>query len=133
MNLSTDYSSRPGPSRKVKSEAAIEAVYSLVLKNRRLTLQYIEETLEISCGSANTSTSDNLGMSKHEQARCMPRMFTADMKKFRREFQQLLQRYQEDFLAKIVTEDETRVHHFDPLSKQQSRQWKSAGSPAPKT
>jgi len=35
------------------------------------------------------------------------------------------------FLKRIVTGDETWIHHYDPESKQQSMQWKHASSPSP--
>jgi hypothetical protein len=45
-----------------------------------------------------------------------------------------LSRYEDepDFIYRIVTQDETRVHHFDPESKKQSMQWKHPGSPPPR-
>ena len=36
------------------------------------------------------------------------------------------------FLKRIVTGDETWIHHYDPESKQQSMQWKHASSPSPR-
>ncbi|XP_076031923.1 uncharacterized protein LOC143019826 [Oratosquilla oratoria] len=36
------------------------------------------------------------------------------------------------FIRRFVTMDETLVHHFQPESKEQSKQWKHHGSPAPK-
>ena len=36
------------------------------------------------------------------------------------------------FLKRIVTGDETWIHHYDPESKQQSMQWKHATSPSPR-
>ena len=44
----------------------------------------------------------------------------------------LLSRYEDDpgdFIGRIVTQDETWVHNFDPHSKMQ---WKHPGSPPPK-
>jgi len=37
-----------------------------------------------------------------------------------------------DFLSKIITGDESRCYGYDPETKQQSSQWKSALSPRPK-
>ena len=34
----------------------------------------------------------------------------------------------DDFIERVVTQDETLVHHFDPESKMQSKQWKHPGS-----
>ena len=38
----------------------------------------------------------------------------------------------QDFLDRIITCDETWVHHFTPESKRASKQWKHADSPPPK-
>jgi hypothetical protein len=35
----------------------------------------------------------------------------------------------EEFLSRIVTGDETWVHHYEPESKGQSMEWKHLGSP----
>ena len=46
----------------------------------------------------------------------------------------LLSRYGDDlgnFIERVVTQDETWVHHFDPESKMQNKQWKHPGSPSP--
>ena len=47
----------------------------------------------------------------------------------------LLSRYEDDpgdFIEPAVKEDEKWIHHFDPGSKMQSKQWKHPGSPSPK-
>ena len=36
-----------------------------------------------------------------------------------------------DFIKRVLTQDETWVHHFYPESKMQSKQWKHPGSPPP--
>ncbi|GFR68636.1 histone-lysine n-methyltransferase setmar-like protein [Elysia marginata] len=38
----------------------------------------------------------------------------------------------EDFLRQIVTGDESWVHHYDPESKQQSKEYRHETSPSPK-
>ena len=35
-------------------------------------------------------------------------------------------------MDRVMTQDEAWIHHFDPESKEQSMQWKSPGSPAPR-
>ena len=65
-----------------------------------------------------------------------PRMLTEDQKRSRLDISRyLLSRYEDDpeeFMDRVVTQDETWVHHFDPESKKQSMQWKHPGSPPPK-
>ena len=43
----------------------------------------------------------------------------------------LLER-QNDILGCVITGDETWVYHYDPETKRQSAQWKTANSPRPK-
>jgi len=45
--------------------------------------------------------------------------------------QDLLER-QDDILGHVITGDETWVYHYDPETKWQSAQWKTANSPRPK-
>ena len=49
--------------------------------------------------------------------------------------QELLEVYNanpEDFHTRLVTGDETWLHHWDPDTKKESMQWKRPGSPPPK-
>jgi hypothetical protein len=39
---------------------------------------------------------------------------------------------EEEFLGRIVTGDETWVHHYEPESERQSMEWKHPGSPMKK-
>ena len=45
--------------------------------------------------------------------------------------QDLLER-QDDILGHVIRSDETRVYEYDPETKRQSAQWKTANSPRPK-
>ena len=46
-------------------------------------------------------------------------------------FQGLLER-QDDILGRVITGDETWVYQYDPETKRQNAQWKTANSPRPK-
>ena len=37
-----------------------------------------------------------------------------------------------EFLSRVITGDETWLHHWDPETKQASMQWQHVGSPPPK-
>ena len=78
---------------------------------------------------------EQLGLHK-VSCRWVPRMLTAPQKHRRVECcTELLQQFEQSpdkFLEQLVTQEETRVHHFDPETKQQSMQWKHADSPTPK-
>ena len=73
---------------------------------------------------------DILGMSK-VSARWLPQMLTNDPKRTLLDISRyLLFRYEDDpcdFIEGVVTQDVTWVHHFDPESKMQSKQWKHPG------
>ena len=63
-------------------------------------------------------------------------MLTDDQKRTRLNISRcLLSPYEDDprnFIERVVTQDEPWVHHFDPESKMQSKQWKQPGSPPSK-
>ena len=63
-------------------------------------------------------------------------MLTDDQKRTQPDISRyLMSRYEDDpeyFIKRVVTQDETLVHHFDLESKMQSKQWKLPGSPPPK-
>ena len=69
-------------------------------------------------------------------ARWVPRMLTDDQKRSRLDSSRyILSRYEDnpgDLIDRVVTQDETWAHHFDPESKMQSMQLKHPGSPPPK-
>ena len=99
---------------------------AMVYADRRVTVRFVAEALRISYGSAEEILTTNLRMKK-VSARWVPRMLTPEQKQFRVQIsQQLLQRFRadpDDFLSRLVTQDETWIHHFDPESKRQSLQW----------
>lgn len=117
------------------TEIQVEAVHRMVMNDRRVTIQHVASTI-ISFGSVQLIVSDVLHMNKLS-ARWVPIMLTQDQKLTRlnisRELLTRFQQHPENFLRRIVTQDPTWVHHFDPESKAQSKQWKHHGSPPPKT
>ena len=69
-------------------------------------------------------------------ARWIPRLFTPFQKQERVECSRMnLEMCQEDestFFKRLITQDETWVHHYDPETKAQSMQWKHLDLPPPK-
>ena len=96
------------------------------------------ETCEvgISFEAVQTMLADILGMPK-VSSKWVPRMLTDDQKLCRLVISRyLLSRYKDDpvdFIDRVVTQDETWFHHFDPELKLQSMQWKHPGSPLPRS
>ena len=69
-------------------------------------------------------------------ARWVPRQLTLEMKMQRKEMCiHLMKRYNKEgeaFLERVVTGDESWVHHFDPESKVQSMEYQHKTSPSPR-
>jgi len=113
----------------------IHAVQELLNNDRRLTITHIAETTCISSSTAHRIINEHSCIKKIS-ARWVPRMLTAEQIKCRVDIcEDLLGHLQAEpktFLNRIVTQDETWVHHFDPKSKRESIVWKHVGSPPPK-
>ena len=105
------------------TDEKIQQAREMVLANRRVAIDEVACSLQISHGSAYQIIHDELGFHKL-CARWVPRELTAEHKRKRVEIcQRLLDRYNnegEEFLSRIVTGDETWVHHYEPESKMQS-------------
>ena len=105
----------------------VKAMHTLAMCYRRRDMRSIASEVDISSGEVQSIQTGILGISKFRQE------LTDDQK--RRWFEislYLLSRYEDDpgdFIERVVTQDETWVHHFDPESKMQSKQWKHPCSP----
>lgn len=90
---------------------------------------------QISVGSIEQIIHDHLGMSK-VSVRWVPRnLSTQDRHQRTESCKELVALYNEDearFISRLVTGDETWIHHWDPETKLESMQWKHPGSPPPK-
>ena len=95
----------------------------MILENRRVTIDEVANYFEISHGSTYAIIHKRLGFRK-VCARWVPKELTEEQKNNRVAIcQRLLDRYAnegEAFLTRIVTGDETWVHHFAPESKRQT-------------
>jgi len=104
------------------------------LQNRQVNVQLIADAMGIRTGSVKTILREHLLMRK-VCARWVQRMLDQKMKDCRCELSsenlKLMQLDWNLFLKRIVTGDETWIHHYDPESKQQSMQWKHASFPSP--
>ena len=69
-------------------------------------------------------------------ARWVPRLLTPEQKSTRCTLSmgnhELFEANEDNFLARFITMDKTWVHHYQPKTKEQSKQWKHKSSPAPK-
>jgi len=85
-------------------------------------------------GTCQWVFTEELGM-HHVAAKFVPRILTADQKQQRVNVcteLRCLASYDETFLSRVITNDESWVYDYDPETKQESSQWKSPISPRPK-
>ncbi|XP_071084006.1 protein GVQW3-like [Haliotis cracherodii] len=125
---------RPGPPVVSSTPEMVQRILDIVMDDRRVTQRQIANLVDISQERVHFILTDILGMHK-VSARWVPKLLTADQKRQRenlsRENLKLLEGDPDNFLKRFVTMDETWVHHFEPESKQQSKQWQHVTSPTP--
>ncbi|CAH2257986.1 jg25254 [Pararge aegeria aegeria] len=126
---------RPGRPIEVTTPEIIQKVEKLILEDARLKKKQLAEMVGVSDTTIFKILHDHLGMTK-VSARWVPRMLTPPQKQQRvecsRAFLDLCNEDQDGVLTRIVTGDETWVHHYEPESKQDSMQWHKKGTPPPK-
>ena len=97
--------------------------------DRRRNLQDIASEMSTGFSAVQSILTDILGMSE-VSSRWVPRMLTENQKRSRLYISRY-SRYgddREEFMDRVVTQDETWVHQLDPESKKQSMQWNHPGS-----
>ena len=126
---------RSGRPTTAVNEDKVKAVEDFIMKDRRVSVRHIAAAMDLSVGSVETIIHERLHMSK-VSARWVPRMLTPEQRQVRKETSiEILSLFNEDtenFLNRLVTQDETWVPHFDPETKAESRQWKHSDSPPPR-
>ncbi|RZB41555.1 HTH Tnp Tc3 2 domain containing protein, partial [Asbolus verrucosus] len=113
---------RPGRPTEATNKAICKKIEDLVLEERRIKISFIASELKISVGSVWNILHNVLGMNK-VSARWVPRLLTPEQKLKRHEIcQQNLLALEEDpdLFSRIVTGDETWVHHWEPETKMES-------------
>ena len=116
------------------TDTNIEKVRQLVRSDRRLTIRVIANEVGMDKETVRTILVDTLGMRK-VCAKMVPRLLTEEQKAQRlNACRDILQQMEADekLLENVITGDESWVFQYDPETKRQSRQWKSASSPRPK-
>ena len=106
----------------------------LLGNDRRLTLREILASLNISFERTQHVVTEILQM-RHMCVRWVPRNLTEEQIQQRVQVCMNAVQMSEtilNFLTSTVTCDESWIHHYDPLSKQQSSVWKHSNSPPPK-
>ena len=126
---------RSGRPASAVNPASLARADALIKADRRVTVDEIATALDISHGSA-VNVFESLGYGK-VCARWVPRKLTEAHREARVEAcSELLEQHQSDdsFLrvSRIVTGDETWVHHYVPESKRKSMEWRHPDSPRTK-
>lgn len=125
---------RSGRPSDAVNPTSIAAVEKIILQNRRVKVSEIAKELEISVGSVENIIHEHLHMSK-VSARWVPRNLSVQDRHQRvvssNELLSLYKSDKEKFCRRLVTGDETWIHHWDPESKLESMQWKHVDSPPP--
>jgi histone-lysine N-methyltransferase SETMAR len=131
--IETEDDPRSGRPRTSVTTENIARVQALIEEDRRVGVAYIAEVLGISMGSVHHILVEEINLSKL-CARWVPRLLTPLQKEARviiaKKNISLIDK-DPHFLERIVTVDETWVHHYDPESKEQSKQWLPHGSNPP--
>lgn len=123
---------RPGRNRII-CKKLIERIGNVMESDGRVTVAELASMFDIGYGTAFTILTEYLDM-RRVSARWIPRLLTEDEKAKRVQLSRaFLRQYtnEDDFLQRIVTTDETWLHHYDPETKQQSSAWKRKSSPPP--
>lgn len=132
---SLDDDQRGGRPSTSTTDDKVAQVEQLVLQNRRITMSELVVEVGISSGSVSSILHDDLNMSK-VSARWVPRLLTPFQKEERRrcsaELLAMCSADENAFFDRLVTMDESWVYHFDPETKEMSKQWKHTFSPPPK-
>lgn len=131
----TNDAERSGRPIEVTTDDVVNKVHDIVLDDRRVKIREIAETVHISSERVFHILHNILSMKKLS-ARWVPRLLTADQKRYRATTsEQCLAKFKSnpnEFLRRFVTVDETWIHHYTPETKNQSKQWTSANERAPK-
>ena len=124
-------SGRPTTSRTNEN---VERVREKVRSERRLTVRMIADELSMNSERVWRIITEDLGMRK-VCAKMVPRLLNDGQKENRVQVCQDILKQLEitpDLLSRVVTGDESWIFEYDPLTKRQSLEWKSASSPRPK-
>ena len=124
---------RSGRPSDATDEEMCNKVWDLVYSDRRIKMEEIENALHISHSSVSATLHYRLGMHKLT-ARWVPKSLSNEQMATRASvYSALLKRFRSkeaDFLARLVTVDETWVHYYEPENKAQSPECRARVSEA---
>ena len=124
---------RGTPSTSI-SDGNVKRVRQKVRSDRRLTVRMIADELGMNSERIWRMITENLGITKI-CAKMVPRLLNEGQKKRRVQVcQDILEQLETEpnLLKRVVTGNESWISKYDPLTKRQSNEWKSALLPRPK-
>jgi len=114
-----------------RTEENIAKIHQIVCENCRLTVRSIAEQVNIDRETIRKILTEDLDM-RNACAKMVPKELTEEQNQRRVTIHQDLLERQDDILGHVITGDETWVYQYDPETKWQNAQWKTANSPQPK-
>jgi len=131
---SVDDNPRSGRPTTSKTDDRVARVQELIRANWRLTIRELSVEVGASYGTCQAILTQDLNMRRVAE-KFVPRILTAEQKEWHLSVAtNMLQEAESDenFMGQIITGNKTWVYGYDPETKRQSSQWKSADSPRPK-
>jgi len=110
-----------------RTEENIAKVHQIVREYCRLTVRSTAEQVNIDKEKVREILTEDLDMRK-VCAKMVSKELTKEQKQRSITICQDLLERQDDILGHVITRDETWVYQYDPETKQQSAQWKTANS-----
>jgi len=133
-NFSTCVVTCHGWPKTVTTWEIIEQFHKLILEDSWISAKSIAEQLGISRELVGSIIHENLDIRKLS-VKWVPKCLNVDKKQqWCQSSEQLLEFFQcnpNDFLSQLVTMDEICLYHYDPVKKQQSKEWRHSSSPRP--
>jgi len=130
VDFSTCDTPRRGRPKTVTTPEIIDQIHKLILEDCRISAKSIAEQLGISRELIGSIIHEDLDMRKLS-AKCVPTCLNADQKRQRCQLsEQLLEFFRHDpndFLSRLLTMDEPWLYHYDPETKEQSKEWRHSG------
>lgn len=122
------------PPNTATDTATCNVVHELNFEDRWISTKKKNEILDIFRERVGYIITTILDMRKLP-AKWMPRFWNSDQRKERVQTSKtilVIFKTEQDFLAGLVTKDETRISIYDSENKEQSKEWQNSGIPRPK-